>query len=212
MSKYHIWEHQPRRDPEQTFQYRTWPMKDRYLVSAVPNVIVQTGLYRYTYIDDWPVMVGAADLHNYLFSWIKDKPVSKRHVGSTIMRAVDYNPRKLKGATKNNEKAKQSYLIPHAEDLRWGLEWMICSWLPTFLQATVAREELPQDADGIAEELEMLKNLTDVEWLEQIVEPLLLGQIKLKEPKWSAVEYPRGGEERRVTTVPKSRVVPGDLS
>jgi hypothetical protein len=206
MERFHIWKHQPIRDKANQFQYRTWPKEGRYIVSAVPNVIVQTGLYRYSFTSDWSPMVGVADLHDCLFGDIFE--ISKRHVGGTIIRSVGYNARKLKGALKDGTKAVQTYCITNPEDLRYGLEWMICAWLPTFLRATVAQEELPVGPEGYAEELEMMVNLSHEEWYENFVEPLLLGKVKLKEPAWDKVDYPKEGMGR---SVPKSRL-PKDLS
>lgn len=203
-----MWQHQPKRDPEDIYRFRTYPSKDRYLVSAVPNVIAQTGLYRYSFTENWPVMVGVADLHDCLFAEIPDRPVSKRHVGGTIIRAIEYNPRKLKGVTKNNPKAQQTYCINHAEELRYGLEWMICSWLPTFLWTTVARDEQPEGPEGYAEEMDEIARWTDKEWIENLVDPLLLGEVTLKEPAWDKVVYPG---PVRDGAVPKSRL-PVDLS
>jgi hypothetical protein len=183
-----MWDHQPKRDLDNQFNYRTWPLRNRYVVSGISNVIVQTGLYRYTFAEQWPLMIGAGDLHDCLFSSIEG--ISKRHVGATILRAVNYDPRKLKGATENNEKAQQTYCIEKPEDLRYGLEWMICSWLPTFLRATVVPEDLPRDAEGYSEELEMIRDLTDEDWSEQIVTRLLTGEVKLREPAWDKVSWP----------------------
>jgi len=213
MSKFHIWPHQPRRDPNDELRYRTFPMKDRYIVSAVPNVIAQTALYRFTFEEEWPQMIGVADLHSYLFDDIYDRPVSKRHMGSTVIRAIAYEPRKLKGATKDNLVAQQTYCIERPEELRYGLEWMIYAWLPTFLSATVAREELPAPGvpDGYMEEMDDIVSWTHEEWIDRLVNPLLLGEVKLREPAWDRVEYP-DNLILKPSAVSKPRVPPRDLS
>lgn len=105
--------------------YISFP-KSEYDLFDLRNIICQTLLYRWVkneFVNWTPI----ADLHGYLF-W--DHPtVSKRHLGSTILQAVAYDPRKLKGQTKNNPRACMTYVFQNPKDLEYGLEWMICIWI-----------------------------------------------------------------------------------
>jgi hypothetical protein len=101
------------------------------------NIICQTLLYRWVkseFVNGAPI----ADLHGYLF-W-EHPTVAKRHLGSTILQAVAYNPRKLKGQTKSNPKACMTYVFHNPKDLEYGLEWMICIWIRRVTLANSAKE------------------------------------------------------------------------
>jgi hypothetical protein len=101
------------------------------------NIITQTKLYRWVK-GEFVNGTSIADLHGYLF-W--DLPtVSKRHLGSTILQAVAYNPRRLKGKTKDNPKACQTYVFFNPKDLEYGLEWMICIWIRRVTLANSVKE------------------------------------------------------------------------
>lgn len=122
---------QPRREGD--FRYRTHPFissdRQKFIPIYDPRyVTAQVMLYRWS--ADPTVFVNSpsiADLHTYLFF---DYPeVSKNKMGAVVLQAVDYNPRLLKGKTKDNPKACMTYQFLNREDLMYGLEWMICMWL-----------------------------------------------------------------------------------
>lgn len=93
------------------------------------NIACQIQLYRWTFSDNFPSFVSIADLHDYLF-FSQYRAVSKRNLGTVILQAVTYNPRKTKGITIGNPIACAGYAIYDRLELRYGLEWMISMWLP----------------------------------------------------------------------------------
>ncbi|WP_271951736.1 hypothetical protein [Ruegeria faecimaris] len=109
----------------------------QYDLFDLRNIICQTLLYRWVkseFVNGTPI----ADLHGYLF-W--DHPtVTKRQLGSTILQAVTYDPRKLKAQTKANPKACMTYVFHNPKDLEYGLEWMICIWIRRVTLANSTKE------------------------------------------------------------------------
>lgn len=98
----------------------------RYRVYDLYNIICQIMLYQWVK-REFKNGVPIAELHGYLFY---DQPdVSKRHLGSTVLQAVAYNPRVTVGQRSDNPKACSTYVFQNSKDLEYGLEWMICIWL-----------------------------------------------------------------------------------
>ena len=69
-------------------------------------------------------------------------------VGSTILQAVAYDPRKLKGKTRKNPKACLTYVFLNPKDLEYGFEWMISIWI-----RKVTLVDTPKEADDALTEL-----------------------------------------------------------
>lgn len=134
------------------------------------NVICQTQLYRWVkrkFVNGTPI----ADLHGHLF-W--DQPsVSKRHLGSTILQSVAYNPRKLKGETRENPKACMTYVFLNPKDLEYGLEWMISIWI-----RKVTLADTPKEVDDALTELGEVSS-ADVQSLfwDPLMQPVVRGSI-----------------------------------
>lgn len=188
---------QPRREDPEGVDYRTYHNERPYVVTNPKNMVVQTALYRWTLSLDFTLQVSQANLYDYLVGWLGDTGITKRHVGSTILQAVPYNPRILKGVTKNNPVACQTYVFHHREDLQYGLEWMLTVWYPRFLRTVALAEDIPDSPDQnfMAEELTLLGNLNDDEWVENVVDPILSGQFQQDEPDWKTLlaNAPRDG-------------------
>lgn len=163
--------------------YRTtWSAQwgDRYVVTDIRNMEIQITLYRAVRRGEIPNYVSIEELHSFLFG---DSPyLSKNAMGATVIRTVMNNPRKLKGRTKTNDKARVLYAFNHILELQYGLEWMICTWLRNFLNSTSAPGEAITGPEMMAEELDMLANSSEREFREIYVDPLK--EFSMKEPDW----------------------------
>lgn len=155
-------DYQPRRpvydENENRLAFRTYISRPnaKYDLFDLRNIICQTKLYRWVkegFVNGVPIF----ELHRLLF-W--DQPdISKRHLGSTILQAVAYNPRKLIGKRKDNPKACMTYVFFDPKDLEYGLEWMICIWIRrvTLTESVEELEEaLTELVDVKADELKGL--------------------------------------------------------
>lgn len=119
---------QPER-PKENLNYRTHIDKptSTYDVYDPKNRLAQVRLYNFACMDMFPQQVAIEDVHAFLFF---DHPqVTKRQMGRTILQALTYDPRKLKGVSKDHPKACMTYVIPDPVELRYGLEWMLSMWL-----------------------------------------------------------------------------------
>lgn len=100
---------------------------DKFVPWKPNNIIVQIQLYRWVHSLDFQNQTVIAELHGFLF--YKFKGITKKDLGTTMVQSTRYNPRKLKGVTINNPTVCSTYMIHNVDDLRYGLEWMICTWL-----------------------------------------------------------------------------------
>ncbi|TMV12603.1 hypothetical protein [Arenibacterium halophilum] len=135
------------------------------------NIIAQVKLYRWVK-SEFVNGVSISALHGYLF---QDHPtVSKRHLGSTILQAVAYDPRKLKGVTKNNPKACMTYFFHNAKDLEYGLEWMICIWI----RRVVLADNMKEVEEALTELTEAQdEDLASLYW-DPIMQPVVRATIR----------------------------------
>lgn len=181
--------HQPRRDRlppdvKTPLWFATRPASiDRYVVTEPRNMIAQMRLYRAVRRGEFVNDAAIDDLHSFIFYDSID--VSKRAMGMTVVRAVLYNPRRLKGVTKENDKACMIYTFHDLRELQYGLEWMICTWFRKFLNEIVAPDGKTalSGPEAIDEELEILVNTEHDEYLglyEQSV-----WRFHMEEPDWS---------------------------
>ena len=126
------------------------------------------------YLYNWTMrehveMVSIAELHEYLFG-LHDEPPSKNVLGHIVIQATPYNPRKLKGATKElGNKAMMCYIWRDKRDLQRGLEWMLSMWLWKILPPD------EQNREGVQLSLQDLgacEDLTDIEeiWIDPMLE------------------------------------------
>ncbi len=101
---------------------------DTYIPWKPNSVITQIQLYKWVHsLENFQNQTVIAELYGYLF--YNFRKITKRDLGMTVVQAVRYNPRKLKGVTLNNPIVCSTYMIQDADDLKFGLEWMICTWL-----------------------------------------------------------------------------------
>lgn len=198
--------HQPIRpteDPEskKRLLYRIYPYlseesptRERcYRVMEPANQLAQMQLYRWSRSDQFVESPSVADLYDYLIKEPFERAAlpytsSKHHFGRTITNALDYNPRKLKGQTKDNPKACQIYCFMNPLELQYGLEYMICSWLRKFLNDQVAPGGQPiLGPEAMEEELDIL-NVSDwKDYLEVYVHPLQMNRNVYPEPDWRSL-------------------------
>lgn len=179
--------------------FRTYPlMKDsgkasggqNYKINHPTHRMAQMALYRWTYDEASFVNVSScADLYDTLIGGVElCRIVSKRAFGSTIVNAMDYECRRLVGVSKDNPKIKQVYHFWSAEELRYGLEYMICPWLRKFLndQRAPGEPELV-GPEIMAEELDMLGGSDESTWKEMYLEPMMsIDAYRMAEPDWRA--------------------------
>lgn len=100
---------------------------DIYLPWTPRNIIVQIQLYRWCHGPDYQQQTIIDELWKYLFYNFHD--ITKRDLGMTVVQTTRYNPRILKGMTFNNPTPCSTYVFHTKEDISYGLEWMICTWI-----------------------------------------------------------------------------------
>lgn len=184
----------PWKDPEMArpLMYRTYPiMKDSggkgrvYRTTEQANRLAQMMLYRWCRSLDFVEAPACGELYDYLI--VRNGfPVSKKHFGSTIVNALDYECRKLKGVTKDNPVVRQLYYFESQLELQYGLEYMICSWLRKFLNDQSAPGS---NSVSSPEDMEMeLDMLAEADWqtFQEIYLSPQLGRDSwaAKEPDW----------------------------
>ncbi len=177
-----------------------------YRVMEPANQLCQMQLYRWCRSDQFVESPSVADLYDFLiaepfgetrklqYEGIVPKTIttgklpyfpSKHHFGRTITNALDYNPRKLKGQTKDNPRACQIYCFINKLELQYGLEYMICSWLRKFLNDQVAPGgQLISGSEAMSEELDILCSTPWADYLEVYVHPLQMNRNVYPEPDW----------------------------
>jgi hypothetical protein len=112
----------------ETLSYRTHidDPHSRYRLYDPDNMTAQVILYHWCR-NDFVNFVSIAELRDILFTNFPS--VSKSNMGRTILQTTIYNPRRLKGVTKDNDKATACYLWRFKEELQYGLEWMLSMWI-----------------------------------------------------------------------------------
>lgn len=192
--------HQPIRpieDPESGLPllYRVHPILDRdptgktYRTHEPANRLVQMQLYRWCRGDDFVQAPSCRELYDYLIGEpMRKMPVvpSINHLGKTVVNSVNYEPRKLKGKSKEVEKALQIYFFHSKYDLQYGLEYMICSWLRKFLNDESAPGSSPVSGPSMMEEeLDILASSPWADYWELYVMPTMaLNRRTIVEPDW----------------------------
>lgn len=182
------------KDPEdpRPLMYRTYPiMKDTggsgrvYRTTEPASRFAQMMIYRWCRSDDFVNAPGCGELYDYLI--VRNHlPVTKKQFGSTIVNALDYECRKLKGITKDNDKVRQLYYFESQLELQYGLEYMLCSWLRKFLndQSAPGSNSIntPEDMEM---ELDMLASASWAEFNEIYLAPNRGPDAwTAKEPDW----------------------------
>lgn len=175
-------------DFDRTLLFATMPQKTesaRYQVTAPKNMIAQMRLYRAVREGAIPLCGSIQEIYDYVF--FGQENVSKNTMGATVIRTVLYNPRRLKGVTKDNDKAMMTYTFHHLLELQYGLEWMLCTWLRKFLNegAAPGGQGRISGPDMMAQELDILADTPEKDYLEVYEEPVW--DTKYSDPDWEAL-------------------------
>lgn len=172
------------------------------------NMTAQLSLYNWCSGVDYVNGAGIADLHEFLFG--SGSPVTMRQMGMTILQAVQYDPRKLKAKTLDNDHAKKMYVFKDPLDLKYGLEWMLSMWIWNleWEYADIARQENRlQIMSEIFDELGSCESdKLNTDFIERVWEGDLY-EMDLNEPKpdWSALWAKFGWEREPAMTAPTER-------
>lgn len=178
---------QPIRD-DSNLMFRTGPKVSQnqgklYRSCELPNMITQIQLYRWTFSDCFTEQVTIGDLHEYLVGMVSF--ISKRHLGGAVLNALDYDPRKLKGVTKENDRARMTYVFAGGPlELRYGLEWMICAWYRRFLMSEGTPKGDLDTQDKILMELTLLGTESHEDYVTDVLGPLRRTSVVYEEPNW----------------------------
>lgn len=196
MKLYNPW--QPERPEEtedgQPLHYRTHitHRTSTYDVYNPLNMTAQVRLYRWSRSKDFVDYVSINELFHFLF-W-NNLEISKRQMGRTIIQSLIYDPRKVKGVTKNNPKIKKCYMIQHPEELQYGLEWMISMWIWRLDTTNPSKEKTLEFLDDMAA-------LTEQEATEIWIDPLFQPDSWVKDPirlDWNSIWDKHEMQEQRV--------------
>jgi hypothetical protein len=126
---------------------------------------------RFATMDMFPMQVSVDDLHEFCFY---DQPdITKRQLGRTVLESLIYDPRILKGKTKNNPKACMTYVINDPRELQYGLEWQLCMWIWRLDEGAVDAET----TDALLQEIGALegRDLKSL-WLDCVSDPFIEGR------------------------------------
>lgn len=128
--------HQPERprfaEDETRLLYATMPDISRRIpaVCTYLSMLTQCRLYRYATSGEVPPVIGINDLYQYVFHDIKNV-ISKVQMGYVAVATTAYETRKLLNNAQVT-KPTTCYVFNHPDELQYGLEWMICTWLRGF--------------------------------------------------------------------------------
>ncbi len=106
-------------------------MNSTFPVFSVQNMEWQALLYWWAR-REYTSGIAIADLYSYL-SYGRPH-LAKRSMGAVVVQSTIYEPRLLKGVTKNNAVARVLYVWKDPLDLIYGLEWMLAMWVWRFEQ------------------------------------------------------------------------------
>lgn len=162
--------------PEDNFCYRTYPANPTGLYNEIQleSIKAQIDLYRWVHGLDWVNFVSIADLHEYF-----EADYAKRFMGQVVVACTTYDPRRLKGVTKNHPKNVSCYFWRYREDLQYGLEWQICEWL-----RHVAANDDPTVLD---DELNELATCDQSDLKSLYLDPIINGDVELYRTDWVKV-------------------------
>ncbi len=126
--------HQPQRpthakESGHILNYRTHPKEPsgRVRFCTYESIVCQIMLYRWVTSDQFVNMPPIRELKEFLFG--RFPFISKRAMGMMVHQAVLYDPKRLKAKSKSVPDAINCYHFWEREDLEYGLEWMLTSWL-----------------------------------------------------------------------------------
>lgn len=124
--------HQPKR-PTEGLSYRTHPRvrKERYNPHSFESQMIQCALYAWSHSFDFRNATPTPNLLRTIRD-LTQLDITKRAVAQPVLRALSYEPRKLKHPKNTKLKPFHYYYIFDRLDLAYGLEWQICHWLPMY--------------------------------------------------------------------------------
>jgi hypothetical protein len=138
-------------------------------VHTVGSQLAMLSLYRAVCRGEVPQQVAIAELYDWL---APQEEFSKHNLGAVVVNAVIYEPRKLYN-NRSVGKPTSSYVFRNMLDLQYGLEWMLCTWMRKYLNKMNAADEQIKSRGDMAEELTMLAESTDDEFVEVYVSDLM---------------------------------------
>lgn len=140
----------------------------KYDVLDPKNIAAQVMLYKHSRADLFPRQVAIDELYHYLIFDFTYLPFSKRQLGQTALQATKYDPRVLKGKTKDNPKACMTYVWREPEDLQHGLEWLLSMWIWRIEESVKGPEDMLEIFDEMAraEAEELIES-----WIEPMEDP-----------------------------------------
>ena len=174
--KNYIFKLQPRRD--ERFLFRTHPLLNKsrhnfFKTTKIEYIRCMCALYNWS-TNEFQNRIIAKHLHQYLFgefTFGPEKIVSPKTLGRVILQSTVYDPRLIViyDFTKT-----VTYHFWHQNDLAYGLEWMLTSWLQQLPSVT-------KTPVGILEAFEKIQN--DQYYFIDEVE-----NSWLDEPDWKSLE------------------------
>lgn len=134
------------------------------------NMIIQVRLYRWSASPDFRNMVETRLLCEDLFL---DFPwMTTRQIGAVVTNAVEYRAYRQRNPGRSNGPFSTFWWrFLHPMDLHYGVERMICSWLPDFVRKVSGGENKITDEQALLKELEKLKNMSPLEDVNLIFRP-----------------------------------------
>jgi hypothetical protein len=181
-------------------------MTQRYVVTHPWNMKTQARLYRTVRSGEFPNHAAIKEIWEWIFYDLPE--ISKKMMGGAVTRTTLYNPRRLKGITKDNDQAKVMYSFNNMLELQYGLEWMICTWLRKFLNDDVARRAIDRvhGPERMSEELDILAFTSEREY--KALYESQYDETKFTDPNW--MELTKGFNEREyLSERPKTTTRPG---
>lgn len=170
----------------EVLMYATMPNLRRtkiFKVCEFPSMMAQCRLYRAVRKGHVGRQVAIGELYDYAFNDCRSM-VSKTQMGYNAVASVIYEPRLLV----NNStvgKATMTYTFRDILDFQYGLEWQICTWLWKFLNSTAAPGEAIGTSQEMAEELDMLADASDKEYVD--VYENGFNDFFIDEPDWRKI-------------------------
>ncbi len=178
----------PRIHPEtgEVLMYATMPNFNRTKIFKVcdpRSMKSQCRLYRAVRQGFVDKQVAIGELYEFAFNNLYHE-VSKTQMGYNAIGSVIYEPRLLVNSAKVG-KATMTYTFRNILDFQYGLEWQICTWLWKFLNDSAAPGEAIGSSEEMAEELDMLANASEKEYVE--VYEREFDAFWMEEPVWRKV-------------------------
>lgn len=155
-------------------RYATYPDVDEpsYDLVAQHYMVAQLELYRFArnaYPEDFGKLVAISTYHETIFG---HTTISKRTMSRILLASLAYNPRRLKGATKElGNKVTACYLINHPLEIAYGIEWMLYIWFIKYKAEERKRQPIAEGSlpllntpEAVEAEFDFLATCSPQEW------------------------------------------------